>query len=241
MGKKAINDKNSPKNDNKDAEDLYSESVVSESKPEETIPITDKSEDKKDTVKVNFMDKKFISDYVKKKTIKSDEPAPEGNTKSSSDSSNNNESTEDLRKRIKKDEEAYENQFTPDDFEELAGFFIDMLDAGISTALRVWSKDTKSRDYELDPDKKKKLAKQGKLILVKHKLKWSVEFVFVLSLVVFYTGPIQKARQRRKTLESIKNTSSNSVKEKFKSDNNEGNKPPKSPRKPPKRNHSEPK
>ena len=179
-------------------------------KPDEDIPIQEEKKTGGEKVKVNFMNKDFIKDYVGKKTVKSDEPTPgSGEEDSSNSTSGKDETTEELRQRIKKDEEAYEKQFTPEDFEEIAGFVIDLVDAGISTALRVWAKDTSSRHYELEKSKKDKLAKQGKLILIKHKLKWSVEFVFVLSLVIFYAGPIQKARKRRQMLaeDSTKSTS----------------------------------
>lgn len=188
---------------NEEPEVLQTESV----KSEKEIPITDKDEGDKDTVKVNFMDKGFLKDFVGKKTVKSDEPTPSGKDGKDSKSSTKEETTDELRDRIKRDEESYQNQFTPEDFEEIAGFAIDLLDAAISTGLRVWAKDTKTRDYELDQTKKNKLAKQGKLILIKHKLKWSVEFVFLLSIGVFYAGPIQKARKRRQTLESVKTSS----------------------------------
>lgn len=209
-------------------------------KPEQEIPIEGDKKSGGEKVKVNFMNKDFIKDYVSKKTVKSDEPTPGG--ESSSDKASDDkekETTEELRERIKKDEEAYEKQFTPEDFEEIAGFIIDLVDAGISTALRVWAKDTSSRNYELEKSKKDKLAKQGKLILIKHKLKWSVEFVFVLSLVIFYAGPIQKARQRRKMLAS-ESTSSTSTKTSGKEGGNEdeSSEPTKEtgkPRTPPKR------
>lgn len=223
-------------------EDLKSEQV----KPGKSIPITENEKDKDETVKVNFMDKNFIKDYVGKKTVKSDEPTPGGEDKSDNKSSDSKETTDDLRERIKRDENAYEKQFTPEDFEEIAGFVIDIVDAGISTALRVWAKDTSSRNYELEKSKKDKLAKQGKLILVKHKLKWSVEFVFVLSLVIFYAGPIQKARKRRSVLESTKSGSSDSKQTNKtgvdnKDESDKSTKQPPGHRKPPKRPHSQPK
>lgn len=209
-------------------------------KPEEEIPITGKVEDTKETVKVNFMDKNFIKDYVSKKTVKSDEPTP------GSEDNVPKDDIEALREKIKREENSSEQQFTKEDFDEIAGFLIDLFDAGISTALRVWAKDTSSRHYELEKSKKDKLAKQGALILVKYKLKWSIEFVFVLSLLIFYAGPIQKARKRRSLIESAQSGSASNetiieMDNKSKNESDTSTKSTKTPKRPPKRKHSEPK
>ncbi len=171
------------------------------------IPLKDeKQSDEKETVKVDFMKTDFTKNFIGKKTVKSDEKDEEKVKEEKK------EDTKDIRDRIIKEEQDYAKQFTKEDFADIAEIMIDLLDTGISTALRFWAKDTSDQAYEINITKKKRLVKQLTLILVKYQLKWSLEFLFIITLLVTYWTPYTKARQRRKELKGHKVEPKTSVK-----------------------------
>ena len=170
------------------------------------IPVGEKQSDEKETVKVDFMKSDFTKDYIGKKTVKSDEKT-EGEEKKEKQ-----EDVKDLRERIVREEKEYAEQFTKEDFADIAEIMIDLFDTGVSTSLRFWSKDTSDQAYEINVTKKKRLVKYLTFILVKYQLKWSLEFLFIITLLVTYWTPFMKARERRKHLKDYKIEPKTSVK-----------------------------
>lgn len=177
------------------------------------IPIDEKQSQEKETVRVDFMKTDFTKNYIGKKTVKSDEKSEKETVKEKK------EDVKDLRDRIIREEKEYAENFTKEDFADIAEIMIDLLDTGVSTALRFWAKDTSDQAYEINVTKKKRLVKQLTLILVKYQLKWSLEFLFIITLLVTYYTPYMKARERRKELKSHKTEPKKSVKEDVKPDN----------------------
>jgi len=179
-------------------EDKSTSDNNTKSKTTKNIPIDEKQSEERETVKVDFMKSDFTKNFIGKKTVKSDEKSEKETEKEKK------EDTKDLRDRIIREEKEYAQQFTKEDFADIAEIMIDLMDTGISTALRFWAKDTSDQAYEINVTKKKRLIKQLTLILVKYQLKWSLEFLFIITLLVTYWTPYTKARQRRKELKSHK-------------------------------------
>lgn len=102
-------------------------------------------------------------------------------------------------------EEAKENSTDPKqpimeaaDFDLISMFVIEFADAGISNGLRVWSKEKSSKHFEMEGSKKVKLRKMLSLILEKRQAKMSIEFMFFMTLLLFYLAPVKEAMRLRK-------------------------------------------
>ena len=160
------------------------------------IDLDQKAESEKNTAKVNFMKGDFMKDYISKKTKPSEaeNPGIEGE-----DSSKQGPS-------VKPEQPAQPVQpevgFARDDMAEFATVFMDILDMGISTGLRFWAKDTSTTEYELPVDKKRRLVGQLTNIFFKYQTKFSLEFMFVVTLAICYSVPIQKANKKRKAVKA---------------------------------------
>jgi len=139
-------------------------------------------------VEINYMDEKVVSDYTKQQTkeFKQEE-------KKSS-----NKTLDDAKKTIDQIERT--SEFTYSDYEDIAEFIIEMFDTGMSTMLRFWCDDTSYNAYSIPKEKIKMLKKQLTLILIKYQQKFKIEFMFLLSLILVYSGPVKKAYDRRKML-----------------------------------------
>lgn len=155
----------------------------------ETISLDDgKRKDVNEKIKMEFMSDDALKSFVKKPTK---EATQEENQFS-------NKSVEELKEQIKQEEVAAAQKFTVKDFEDISGFLIELIDTGISTGLRFWSGDTTSAPYEIPVSKKNMLKSQLTLILVKYQTKFSLEFMFLASIIIVYSIPFMKAREYRK-------------------------------------------
>ena len=151
----------------------------------------DDNKDEADSARVNFMDDNYMASMLNKKTEKSEEKN-EGEEKkaeqTSSSTSGGPEATPDA------------NAFTKDDMQDFAEVFMDILDMGISTALKFYSKDSSTTAYELGADKKRRLVRQLTNLFMKYQMKFSLEFMFVVTLLICYSVPIAKAKKIRKEI-----------------------------------------
>jgi hypothetical protein len=153
----------------------------------------EQSKEETDSAKVNFMDDNFMESLLNKKTEQSEEQtkgAEKGDSKGSGEDAN--VSSVDVTPDA--------NAFTKDDMMDFAEVFMDILDMGISTALKFYSKDTSTAAYELSADKKRRLVRQLTNLFMKYQMKFSLEFMFIVTLLICYSVPIAKAKKTRKEI-----------------------------------------
>lgn len=192
--------------------DISSESLVTESKDSEIEKKILEEIEKQSLIKtkeVNFNEigkneeeENVVIDFNNTENI-------EQFTASSSKKSENqnsrlfdeNTTAEDLRQKIQEEEEKSKD-FKAKDFEDIARFIIFLIDSSISAGLRWWAKDTSDTAYQISKTKQEQLVSQLTLILVKYQTKFSIEFMFLITVLVLYIPPFMRARERRKELKN---------------------------------------
>ena len=130
----------------------------------------------------------FTSDYIKKGTKEAtveDEPVKE-------------QTVEEIRDQIKKDEEKLGSEYSAADFQNIAEVIIEVIDAIGANIFKAWAGDTTDRPYQLPNDKKKLLSKQLAGILIKYQAKFPLEAMFLITLVGVYYGSFMKAKAYKK-------------------------------------------
>lgn len=172
--------------------------VLKNTEKTEFIDISAKSSDidKDEKVKVNFLNNNFMEDYIKKDT---ETGAKKEDASSPDNSKENKNQTKQTNNQVMPDVSSG-NDFTKDDFADFAEVFMDIIDMGISTGLRFWAKDTSTYAYEIQADKKRRLVKQLTNLFMKYQTKFSLEFMFIITLLICYSVPFSKANERRKLL-----------------------------------------
>lgn len=178
--------------------DKEKKEVVKE-KTEKVSTTIDLKEDKTETserVTVDFINDNNYEDILKKKSKKAEEDPEE-------EKSQFGDKTQDqLREEIKVAEEQSKQNFSAKDMEDIAKVIIMVIDTGISTGLRMWAKDTSDSAYSISTEKRKMLEYQLTLVLVKYQSRFSIEFMFLISLVICYVVPFTKARTRRREMKA---------------------------------------
>lgn len=155
----------------------------------EKINVTESEKKKLDeVVQVDFMDEEALKQSIKK---------PTNEARVEPESAFKGKTVEEVKNEIKEQEVKAAENFTVKDFENVAGFLISLIDTGVSTALRFWSGDTSDQAYSLPAQKRTMLEKQLTLILVKYQTKFSLEFMFICTLLIVYSIPFMKAREFR--------------------------------------------
>lgn len=194
-----LEEKNEKKIDDLDFEKLEKEKSAEPKKEikSETIDLNQQKTESTEKVKVDFMNDNNYEEILKKKSKKA-EPLEE-----ETESQFGDRTQEQLREEIKQAEEQSKNNFSAKDMEEIAKVIVMIFDTGISTGLRMWAKDTSDTAYSITNEKRKMLEYQLSLILVKYQSKFSIEFMFLVSLVICYIVPFSKARERRKEIKQM--------------------------------------
>ncbi len=185
------------KNDAKTNKETVDSSYVNNLQDQQTVNLGDVKNKKEDTkVVIDFMNQEHINQFTAAETKKVEDKKTE--------SSFEGKSVEDLKADIKKAEEDSTKNFTAKDFEDIARFIIFLIDTGISSGLKWWSGDTSDVAYSLAEKKKETLVYQLTLILVKYQAKFSIEFMFLLSIIFLYAGSFVKAKAKKKEIKEMK-------------------------------------
>jgi hypothetical protein len=159
---------------------------------QQTVNIEDLKEEEKTTATIDFGGGSYADKLLSKETQKSD-------LKVDVEKENiENLSAEEIREKIKQEESDVSEQWSLRDFEDIAEMVIQVLDTAISTGLRVYSGDTSTSAYSISKGQVDRLKKSLAMILVKYQAKWSIEFLFILSLIAVYSTPVIKAREFKK-------------------------------------------
>jgi len=151
-----------------------------------------KDEIKSEKVTIDFMNNDYINEDVKKQTKKSEAPVDEVKNVGE------HKTIADVQQEIKDLEDEKNKELKPKDYEEIASLVINIIDFLMSALLKWWGKDSSDAAYSLNEQKKKVLVNQLSLILIKHQQKWSIEFLFILTLIAVYSGPVMAAQANRK-------------------------------------------
>jgi len=145
-------------------------------------------------VTIDFMDEQHINSFTSSQSKKAAD-----NTEQSTGNFAN-KTPEEIQSEIKKAEEDSKKNFTAKDFEDIASFIIFLIDTGLASALKWWSKDTSESAYSLPEKKKQMLSYQLSLILMKYQAKFSIEFMFILTIFVVYIPAFMLAKKRKKEI-----------------------------------------
>jgi hypothetical protein len=153
-----------------------------------------KSEQKNEKVVIDFMNDDFASEQLKKTPKKSDEPIEKSDAKSIFEG----KTIQEVKDEIASHEKEKSDKMKPSDYEDVSRVLINIIDWIISAILKWYAKDSSDYAYSLSEDKKRNITNQLTLILVKHGNKWSIEFLFIMTLVAVYSGPAFAAHENRK-------------------------------------------
>lgn len=195
IGKKAITDNSVIDSNSAEAaehtEDAEFETMKSKS---EEVLLDNKINDDQKTTTIDFQNQDDIDNILKAKTKDS-----EFGEASKEENKYKNLDADDIREEIKDEESKTSEKYTYQDFANIAAFLLTLYDTGLSTGLSAWAKDTPSA-YEMPKDKKRVLEHQLTLILIKYQAKFSLEFMFLATLLLVSSTPILKARKRKKDI-----------------------------------------
>lgn len=144
-----------------------------------------------DTVQVDFMSDSFSQDHASKKTKENI-----GNTQSSIPLDKDiNEVRDDIKNAENK---RGAEQFTLKDIHQIATFIINAIDGGFAILLNFIARDNRVSVYTLPAETKRQLTDQLALILVKYQVKFKIEFLFLMTIIIAYIGPVGGAIKNRK-------------------------------------------
>jgi len=180
-----------------EAQIISEESIKAEPEPESiNVSLGDQTKDQKgEQVKMDFGDDNFMKSFVRTETKSSgdeeDKPDPFGGEQDVSK----------IRERINSSEEG--SELSRSDFEDIAGFLIELIDTGLVTLSRGIAKDNSDAPYEIKEKRKDRLKFQLSLILMKYKAKFKIEWIFLLSVVLAYYVPFKKAISRRRVVNEL--------------------------------------
>lgn len=99
--------------------------------------------------------------------------------------------------KMKREESLMAEQFSVEDFEELAEVIIEVLDFFALFLLRAFSLDTKDEPYTVPVDRLKRMKKILTKILMKAQKKFPLGFLFFIAAIAVYGTPTRKAWQNR--------------------------------------------
>lgn len=146
----------------------------------------------KETKTIDFLDDAQSLNYTQFKSKQSE--AKDENSEKMFGTNDPNE----LRKQISEAENSAGKEYTIDDFKDIATFIITFIDVGASSFCKWWSKDTTSEPYSLGATNKNILIKQLTRILVKYQTRFPLEGMFIITLLLMYSGAFKAAYDRRK-------------------------------------------
>lgn len=154
-------------------------------------------DESKSSIKIDFMDKEKIKDFVKT-------PTKESESKNNQGDFLKGKTPEEAAEYVKQEESKI--TFTPDDLRDVASILVNMYDIGLSTALRAYAGDSTDIPYTINKEKVRRLENMLTLVLVKYQAKFNILFLFFMSLIVISYGPFMTARTNRRIIRKLKST-----------------------------------
>lgn len=159
----------------------------SQVKGSKEVPLDSKNKGD-ETVNVDFVDDAYSNNMASKQTKTADD-LPKIDPSTPADK---------VRAQTQQYEQEKSKTLTFKHYQEIAEFLIHIMDVGMSNALNFIAKDTARSAYTLPAADKKSLSDQLALILCKYQSKFSIEFTFLLAVIVIYSGPVMAAFRKKK-------------------------------------------
>lgn len=141
------------------------------------------------TTEIDFTKEDYVNKITASKTKQS--------TNSTADDWFKNKSTDQIQQQLKEEEEKSKN-IDPGTFVEIARFIIFLIDASAAAFFKWWSGDTSDSQYSLSKPKQEQLVRQLATILIKYQAKFSIEFMFLISVLILYIPAFTLAKGNRK-------------------------------------------
>lgn len=149
---------------------------------------TDEEIDEEENIQAEFEDEsianKFASQATKVNEVEEQIP--------------DNTPIEDIQKQVSDYEASRSGKLEYKDLKQTAEFLITLIDTALSTAFKLFARDTSVTAYSIPAPNKKLLVEQLALILAKYQSKFKVEFLFFMGLIVIYAPVAIKSFQTRK-------------------------------------------
>lgn len=174
---------------NEEHEEEHEEEKNEEEHFTKTVKQSDVKEDINEEHEIDFLNEEHVNNFTSSKTKESQNKKEENPWKG--------KSMEEAQSEISKAEEEA-SKIDPETFYDIAEFIIFLIDASLSAAFKWWAKDTSDSAYSLSATKQKKLTKQLAAILIKYQAKFSIEFMFLISIVILYMPAFWVAHSKRK-------------------------------------------
>lgn len=156
-----------------------------------TVKQSDIKEDINEEHEIDFLNEEHVSNFTSSKTKESENKKEENPWKG--------KTMEEAQAQIS-EAEAEASKIDPETLYDIAEFIIFLIDASLSAAFKWWAKDTSDSAYSLSATKQKKLTKQLAAILIKYQAKFSIEFMFLVSIIILYMPAFWIAHSKRKEL-----------------------------------------
>lgn len=138
-------------------------------------------------VTISFKDNTTVKNFLNQKT--GEAPKPEEDKDKFYDKTPG---------QIKDEVDVEKEEYTTEDFKDIAETLIDLIDGFASSGLRLYATDTTDVPYLMSDTKKKRLVKQLTRILIKYNKKFNLLMLFLITVIVTYLVPYKKARDMRK-------------------------------------------
>jgi hypothetical protein len=159
------------------------------SKPKSKIIDLDTAKQPDTKIPFDFENDDFVDHEIEQPTVDADKNDRNTGTKPTLD---------EARKNLVDMEASSKTQFSFSDLEDFADVAMDLVDTFIGIVLRFWSGDPDAVNTGVPKSKQDKLKKQITYLLVKYQTKFSLEFMFLLSVILIYSVPYMKAKDFRK-------------------------------------------
>lgn len=141
------------------------------------------------TTTIDFLDETQVNNLTASKTKVSENK--------SADDFFKGKTTDQIQSQLKAEEEK-SKQVSPETFVEIARFIIFLIDASAAAFFRWWSGDQTDTAYSLSKPKQEQLVRQLATILIKYQAKFSIEFMFLISVLILYIPAFTLAKGNRK-------------------------------------------
>lgn len=107
-------------------------------------------------------------------------------------------SVDEIRDKMKKEEEEEAKKLSVEDFEDIADLIMDIFDTVAIFAIRWYAQDDIDGPYQIPTDRMKKLKHRLSRLLMRMQAKIPMGFLFFAGLLMAYATPVRKAHAHRK-------------------------------------------
>lgn len=148
----------------------------------------DKSEE--DDLVIDYMKESFSDKEASKRTKENtDKPTPNAAFE---------KDVKEIKEEISRSEESRSKTMSGEGILKIATFIVNAFSGGLGVLLNFIARDNRVGVYTLPVETKRELSEQLALVLIKYQVKFKIEFLFLLTLIIAYIGPVGGAIKHRK-------------------------------------------